>query len=258
MFCSTCGLSCPDSAAFCHKCGSKLTTESISSSPVAPSNFGKAQEFVLPTLGEVKTSWKQIKVFPRFKCKLPTGWDWIANSVDVVFTDTHVILIAAPDKGKLAKLASGVGSRAFAVGYVFGLAGLVIALPAAILASTYEKLYEKNNILNQESIRNLFEQGLVAIAEKEKLRGTLFVNSYYFGMSKSYNARFSGEFFTNSQSEDMRIYFDDESTFDGGWPIKSGLEMAGFKLNSFDNITDVGVENILKFHQEYPEKLGNS
>lgn len=186
---------------------------------------------------------------PSFKDARPSNLEWISNYIDVVFTEDYVVLIAAADKGKFEQLVAAATANTDGKGL---LAGTLLTLPVALINSAYETVYEKKNVLNQGSANAMFSQGLVAYAQRIKLVGTMYIHSTFFGMNKFYKVRLSGKFTTSTQSFDMRIYFDDETTFGGPRLVESGLTKAGFAFDSFEDLTGVGLENILKFHQEYP------
>lgn len=116
---------------------------------------------------------------PRHRSKPGFDLDWVFSEVDVVMTSAAIVVVAASPVSKVYSAAETINNLAIASAPG---AGFILALPLAVVAEAYEKLFGRHNNLDESALRQLFDVGRLLWIPKTDARFRYFeVNGGLFG-----------------------------------------------------------------------------
>lgn len=231
MFCLNCGAEFQANANYCASCGSSKNTGAVVTGDETGEGCKQmADSAELPLIGEILYVWRRVVLPPEYQKPVPDNLSWMLIAVDIVFTERHILVIAAPGKSRLAKLASATDSKGLGLAMLFGLAGLAVTITAAMYSSIYDSLYEKTNRLQQEALNKLFREGLVVFAHKDQLECKAAIFSTMFGWAKEYVLHITGNFTSRDGSSKITLSLFDSSSFGGPHLVRPGLDASGFDV----------------------------
>lgn len=200
-------------AKFCGNCGGE--TASTESPPAMALS-------ALPEIPDVGTPVRIIrkaKVFPGKDNLVAERVTWIKQPVDLIFTDSHLVIVSAVPQTALKEFADKVADRLpLGLGLMGGIFGAAIGGVASVVLSgagaVSEAIYGKGNQLNQELLNKLFAAGLAIYAEKATLR--FEYQKVKLGFLSSMEVVFvSGQFVWLNESLEVVVNTMDEFVNDG-------------------------------------------
>ena len=118
-------------------------------------------------------------LLPKYKIAPKVPLDWLYGTTDVIFTESHFVVLTATPQTALKEFADKVTDRLPAgAALVGGPVGAVLggAISASLFAagSISEKLFGKKDSIEFETLAKLFACGLAIYARKEELNFKLF------------------------------------------------------------------------------------
>lgn len=212
MFCTQCGKPLVLGAKFCGNCGSETATGE-SPPTVALSDLPE-----IPDVGKTVHIIRKAEIFPCKDNLVAEKVTWIKLPVDLIFTDSHLVIVSAVPQTTLKEFADKVADRLpMGLGLMGGIFGAAIGGVASVVLSgagaVSEAIYGKGNKLDQQLLRKLFAAGLVIYAEKATLR--FEYSKIKLGFLSSMELVFvSGKFAWLNEALDVEINTTDESVND--------------------------------------------
>lgn len=185
MYCPNCGKQQLSNANFCPHCGTSVAVKHAlnGDSSIGTQRGTEFQEKSELEPGQLQHVWRKLpsanwKIYPHARyIKDPdqfwVGMHWLhAQELDVLITDNYFIVLASFADTKVAQACEKIGLGSVVFGSVVG--GVLVGLPAAIVAGAYEKLYGNKNKFDPNSLEILFKNGLMMYAKKSDLLFTAF------------------------------------------------------------------------------------
>lgn len=239
MFCGNCGKE-NNNINFCIYCGCKSQKLSHGTESELTSSALKKEFNIMPVLDSPISVWKKNKFTIRSNA-IPEELEWVLKEVDLIITPQGTLVIAAKPITKTFKTTEKIALGAVALG---SIAGLAVAIPAALIGETYEKIYGSSNLLNRESLEIFFKSNnLLWIPHSSDSYRCFNVNGGLFGDLATVGV-VSGNFHYNNGIFSMSI-----SERDHGWgklsQIKKAFSNSIISSKQYDVKKDDYINNIL-------------
>lgn len=126
----------------------------------------QSPDFCFPDIGgPIKVYKKAVCMQPQYKAESSTRIDWLNDSVDLIFSESFLVVVSATPQTALKDFADKMSPRMCGL----ALAGIAAGLTLSAVGAISEGIFGKCGAIDQISLAKLFGLGLAIYAKKGNL-----------------------------------------------------------------------------------------